>query len=469
MRARAGHTRARGAHLEHRFALHLRRTGLLPAGDPVLVGVSGGIDSVVLLHLLRFGPIRYPLTAAHFDHGMRPDSAADCAWTRGLCRAWGIPLVAERALTPPRTEAEARRARYAFLERAADQAGASWIATAHHLDDQAETVLFRAARGAGLRGLGGILPRRGRIVRPLLPFTRADLLAYAAGRRLRWREDPTNSGGPYARNRIRVGVLPALEQVVPGAARALARLGGEARTAEEAWDGLLESLLGTVLLGCADTSATVARERLLAYPSAVQSRILRYLLRRQGFAPGWAGTRAAVEFITSGASGTAIRIGAGIELAREFDRVLVRWQGSESGPPERPLMIAGPAPGAGDAVVGGRPWRACWGGAPASLPPGATAEAFDAAAVHFPLELRGWRPGDRIRLVGGTKKLKKVFVERRVGRGRRAGVPVLVDATGRVLWVVDVARAAGARPRPDGGAFQIVVSDEPQQMKVSES
>ena len=467
--ARVQARHARPPSLRRRFAAHVSHSGLLPPGDPVLVGVSGGIDSVVLLHLLHFGRAHRPLTAAHFDHAMRPDSAADAAWTRGLCRAWGIPLIEERASEAPRTEAEARHVRYAFLERAADAAGARWIVTAHQLDDQAETVLFRAARGAGLRGLGGILPRLGRIVRPLLPFTRVELCAYAQAQRLRWREDPSNRSGPYARNRLRATVVPELERIVPGAARSLARLGREARAAEAGWDAVMEALVASVLLDSAQGSVEVARERLLAYPSAVQSRILRFLLRRHGFAPGWAGTRAAVEFITSGASGTAIRVGGGIRLLREFDRVLVRRECSDPGPPDRTLVIAAAAPGAGEMVLAGRAWRARWGGAPA---PGeaASAQAFDPAALRFPLELRAWRPGDRIRLVGGTKKLKKLFGERRVGRGRRAGVPVLSDAAGRVLWVVDVARAALGRPRADGSPFHVMVADVGrQQIEVSQS
>src|SRR5690606_38570557 len=149
-------------------------------------------DSVVLLHLLRCGRRRDALYAAHLDHGMRPDSADDAAWVAGLCRAWGVPLVTERAAQLPRSETEARAVRYAFLESAADRLGADRIATAHHADDRIETVLARLARGTNVRGLAGIPIRRGRYVRPLLRYRRREIEAYARAVGLRWREDPTN-------------------------------------------------------------------------------------------------------------------------------------------------------------------------------------------------------------------------------------------------------------------------------------
>jgi tRNA(Ile)-lysidine synthase len=447
-----------GADLPRRFAAHLHRSGLLPDDAPVLVALSGGLDSVVLLHLLRLArPAQ--LQAAHFDHAMRPDSAADADWVRGLCRAWGVPLHAARAQAALASEAAARAARYAFLEDAATRAGDAWIATGHHLDDQAETVLFRAARGAGLRGLRGILPRRGRIVRPLLPFTRAELKAYAGGARLRWREDPTNASPAYARNRIRASVLPELERIVPGTSRALARLAQHAAAADHAWDAVLDGLLDGVLVASSGEGVEVATARLLAYPSEIQSRILRHLLRRHGFAPGWAGTRAAVEFINAGASGSRLRLSGGIELQRAFDRILVRRHGQAPRPADRPLSIAGNGAGQGEVVVGGRPRMVCWGGPPAAGAEAGAVEAFDPAAVRFPLQLRGWRPGDRIHLAGGTKKLKKLFTERRVARTARMSLPVLADASGRVLWVVGLARAATARPLPGQPALHVTVND----------
>jgi tRNA(Ile)-lysidine synthetase-like protein len=233
------------APLPRRFAEHFGALGAGSGGAPLLVAVSGGCDSVVLLHLLRFAlPAPPHLHAAHFDHAMRPGSAADAAWVRGLCTAWDVPLLHAHADTRLRSETSARDARYRFLRAAAAEVGAAHVVTAHHADDQAETVLFRMLRGTGIDGLAGMraLGPTG-IVRPLLPFWRAELAAYARRAGLRWRRDPTNDALTTARNRIRHRLLPDVERsFAPGARRALVRLAEQAREEAEAWEARLAVL-----------------------------------------------------------------------------------------------------------------------------------------------------------------------------------------------------------------------------------
>lgn len=448
------------ARLRSRFRAHLERTGLITPADTVLVAVSGGLDSVVLLELLRFGlGDRAPgLVAAHFDHAMRPGSREDGEWVAGLCAAWEVPLETARAEPPPRSEAAARAARYRFLHAAAARAGANRIATAHHADDQAETVLFRIIRGTGLRGLAGIPERRGQIVRPLLPFRRAELEAYARAAGLRYRQDPTNLLLGYARNRLRHDVLPRLERIAPGAAGALVRLAEEARAAETAWESLLDDVERQVATVDGD-DVLLARERLLSYHPHVRARLLRRLLRRFGSHPDRAGTRAALEFIRLGASGGHFDVIGGVRLEREFDRIRMRPgpRRAETAAGDRPLIITRPERGEGVAIIGGRRLAVEWTLVHEDTAP--TTAAFDAAALRFPLELRGWRAGDRIRLPYGTKKLKKLFVERRIGRSERVTTPVLADAGGRVVWVAGIARAAGTETVPGRPAFQLRISD----------
>lgn len=429
-----------GLTLARRLARHLAATRLLPEGPPLLA-VSGGRDSVVLLHLLRFPLARPDLIVAHFDHHTRPSSAADAAWVAGLCRAWDVPLIRERASATPRSEAEARTLRYAFLRDAARHAHAASIVTAHHADDQAETILFRLLRGTGTRGLMGIPQRRGDIVRPLLPFGRREIEEYAVLHGLRWRDDPTNSDPKYARNRIRLQLLPALESLAPGSREALLAVGAAARALEETWAKTLEPVLEDVVSGEEEQAVELARTRLLAYDSDVSVHILRRLLRRFGSSPGRAGTRAALEFIMSGASGGHVPVAGGVQIRRNFDRI---WIGrtTESDGRDRDVVIPAVGAGAGTARLGGVEVVARW----RVTSENAAGIRFDPEGLQFPLTLRSWRPGDRIRLGYGTKKLKKLFAERRIERTARARVPVLADGAGRVLWVVGVARSALAPP-----------------------
>ena len=448
-----------------RLRSHLEAGAPFGPGDRVLVACSGGLDSTALLHLLRF-PLadwRLELRAAHLDHAMRSASDADADWIRGLCRAWGVPAVIERASPPPDSEAGARHVRYAFLQRVA--APGEWILTAHHADDQAETLLFRMIRGTGLAGLRGIRPRRGRIVRPLLPFRRAELREYARTVRLAFRDDPTNRDLRFARNRIRHTVIPELERVRPGAVEALSRLARHADGLERAWRTALERLEHEVVLQSDEAGATLARAVLRSYHPHLRARVLRHVLRRYGSTPDRAGTQAALEFISSGRSGGGVDLPGGVRLERDFDRLRIQ-RGDEvraRGAADLPLVIGSAGPGSGSATIGGRVVRVEWRPR-TGLEPGTGTERRKAllAAPELPLTLRGWRPGDRIRLGYGTKKLKKLFAEHRLGRRARARVPVLVDGAGDVVWVVGVARRACAHESGAGGALEIRVADAEQ-------
>jgi tRNA(Ile)-lysidine synthetase-like protein len=177
-----------------------------------------------------------------------------------------------------------------------------------------------------------------------------------------------------------------------------------------------------------------------------------------GRVPGRAGTRAALAFISEGTSGGAVDLGGGLRLERHFDRLWIRQTADQDA--DEPLLITGPGNGQGVARIAGRRFRAEW-----SLTAGATEASMDTAIrcdpnpLRFPLELRAWQPGDRIRLAGGTKKLKKLFAERQVPRPERSRLPLLADAGGRVLWIAGVAAAALTEPEPGRAGFQIRVTD----------
>jgi tRNA(Ile)-lysidine synthase len=222
------------------------------------VAVSGGADSLALLHALRVlsRPRRWDLAVLTVDHGLRPGSAADAAFVADHAKSLGLParvlalapadLEAHRAAGP---EGAARAARYAALWPAADDLGCRWLATGHTLDDQAETVLLQLLRGAGPDGLAGMAVRGGRLLRPLLGARRAETRACCAAIGLEWREDPTNAGDGPLRNRVRQRLLPLLEELRPGATRALARTAALAADERDWLDQLVAETLAATLAG----------------------------------------------------------------------------------------------------------------------------------------------------------------------------------------------------------------------------
>ena len=443
--SRQGATPVRADHpLASKLRAQVLARGRVGSGDGVAVALSGGADSVTLLHLLRFTPglSNLRLTAVHVDHAMRPDSAEDALWVAGLCQAWDVPLRHHRLDPPPGGEAEARRRRYAVLEESRRDVTARWTVTAHHADNQAETVLFRVLRGTGLPGLRGIRERRPpRVWRPLLPYSRDELRGYALAHHLSWREDPTNRSS-LPRAVLRARILPELEAAVAaGARRALAGLARRAAWDEAAWSSLEGPLLEAAGLREEEGGFSLDGAALAALHPAVRARLLRVLARRLGVTPGEAGTRQAVEFTRSGVSGGQVPLGGRLTLRRELDRFFLA--GDRIPPSDREALI-GAVAGAAEVLVGGARFHVRWGRGSGGKRAGE--ELFLLTDLRFPLAVRGWRPGDRVRQDYGSKKLKKVFLEARIPPGERHRIPVVVDAAGAVLWVPGVVRASAALP-----------------------
>ncbi len=443
--------------LRARFQRFVQSKQLVQPNHRVLVAVSGGVDSMVLLHLFTHSAaeLGIEVVAAHFDHGMRPDGAADAAWVARVCAEWRVPLQWARAAQGLRSEAEARVARYAFLSDAMQRAGATRIATAHHADDQIETILFRLMRGAGLRGLSGIPLRRGAIIRPLLRFRKRELEQYAATHGVEFRADETNLSDQFARNRIRNALLPALRRARPESPSQILMLARHAARAERGWQKRIEQVRKQVIVPAQSGVSELARGILLEYDAETQARLLRAELRRLGRVPDRAAIERMLQFCARASSGSTLSVGGGWQLERAYDVVrIARASGVGS---ERTVRIAGCENGDSVAEIGGCSWRVHWTTSPVEAKTGAR---FDCAALSFPLEIRSWRPGDRMRMGYGSKKLKKLFAEARVPVHERAAVPILADAQGRICWVVGVARSSDAPAREGAPALRITVTDD---------
>ena len=435
--------------LIQRFERHLSRSALLRPGSAVTVAISGGIDSVVMLDLLvRLRPAwDWRLSAAHFDHTMRPGSEEDAAWVGSLCQRLGMPCLVGRPAVRPGNETEARRLRYDFLLRARSELRGELLATAHQADDQAETVLFRLLRGSGLAGLAGIPERRSpNIIRPLLPFWREEIEAHAGAAGLQFRTDPTNADVTITRNRLRNQVIPAIESNGrPEFRRQLRRIAELASRASLAVDRRLEPVLGELILEASESRVIVARTGLLAYDTRVRSHLLRALAARVGPRPGRVGTCVALEFTNTGSSGRAIDLPGGVVLRREFERLIIerRRQTEDAGDIE--LVLRRASSGASSARIAGIDWRVRWklGRLEEGGEDDLESASFNLSELQFPLTVRGWRPGDRIRSGAGTRKLKRVFGDRKVGLSERKSYPLVADADG-VLWVVGLMQGTRA-------------------------
>lgn len=411
-------------------------------GNTVLVALSGGIDSVCLLHMLRFGPNPPHLIAAHLDHAIRVESAADANWVRGLCRAWGVSCHERRLTVAPAHEDEARSARYAFLESVRHEQGADLIVTGHHADDQAETVLFRMTRGAGVRGLAGIPRVRGRIARPLLDLTRAELLGYAEQTGLAWREDLSNHGAGNTRARIRHQVLPLLESAIaPGATGALARLADHAREIDNQLDDLTRALWEAGGITLSRGRITIP-DGLLEADSSVGALLIREAAGRLGVELDQKGTAR----LTRGLS--ALGMGGRLDVARgvSLHRIRGGWRMQAESSPDTTvgLTVDSEMPdGEGIVQLGRRRLNVGWAG---SVPlPGRRwlRQAHLAPdSVTFPLTVRGWRSGDRIQLPHGSKAVARLLSEAGVPRPDRPETPVVVGADGGVLWIPELDRQA---------------------------
>ncbi len=397
--------------------------GMLRPGHRVLCAVSGGADSVAMLYLLRAAARErgIEIEAAHFNHRLRGDeSDADEAFVRELCGAWGVNLTVGSGDVSgySRThgagiEESARELRYGFLRRTAEAAGAQEIATAHNADDNAETVLMHLLRGSGARGLSGIPPVRGNIVRPVLCFTGESLRELLAREGVRHAEDSTNTDDTYLRNRLRHTVMPLLRQIEPSFPRHVLQAGELLRRD----DAYIESRAEEFLAGCADGAVDAKSLAGLEWP--VASRAVRLASGRKDLSAER--VRSVLRLAERGRSGTAVELAGGMKVRLE--------QGKISFGPAPAGGIPGVTPVTpGSTLIEGSGWRMDTALEGSLRDDRCTPLRFAVRYGPEGLAVRSRRPGDRLRLAfrGGEKSLKKLFIDAKIPAGSRETVPVLV-------------------------------------------
>jgi tRNA(Ile)-lysidine synthase len=425
-----------------------------------VVGVSGGPDSVALLHLLRqiVGPER--LVAAHLNHSLRPTAAADAYFVAQTAAVWQIPftqqtedvaaLARQAGLS---LEAAGRQARYAFLAEVARERDAPLIAVGHHADDQVETLLLHLLRGTGLDGLRGMelirpLPQAPDrlLLRPLLHSSRDAIEAYCRENQLQPRRDETNSDTRFRRNRLRHELLPQLVEYNPQVKRHLRQMAAIVAADLALLDDLTAAAWPAVLVEQADGWLALDRSLWQAQPLALRRRLLRRALRQ--LAPqveiGFRSLEQARLLAEAPSSGTTAVFSEQIQFEVGYERLRLRRQTAVISP--RAPQLAGPEP-LPLPVPGQVELAAGWWLETAVLDP------FDPAAIHKnpdpwtvfldaervgTLRLRPRRPGERMQplgLNGRSAKLKEIMVNRKIPAGLRRRWPLLVNDH-HPLWLV---------------------------------
>jgi tRNA(Ile)-lysidine synthase len=435
---------------------------LVTPGDRVLVALSGGADSVALLHLLHgLAPaFSFSLHAAHLDHGMRPESPRDADFVGKLCAELEISLTVERIDIPALAEGRrmgleetGREARRDFLRRTAAEQGCRVIALGHHRGDQVETFLHRLIRGTALPGLAVMRPKSGPFIRPLLPFSREQILKYLAGRGLTHIEDASNRDLAFTRNRIRHELIPLLQTFNPRVEEHLARLSGRIALEEDYRQGEEDRLL-SALGRPGIEEVRLDRAGLAALHPALRARVIRRALERvRGDLRGISAVHIedVGKMVTGGRSQAEIHL-PGAWAACRYESLWLR-----QAPPPTPEPFAFTISGPGEySLPDGRRLLVELVEEPQGETPAAV--EFDASAVDFPLAVRSFRPGDRFRPAGmkGRKKLKDFFIDARIEKESRRRLP-LVEA-GEILWVAGVRRCSGRRPAHGKTVLRLAIS-----------
>ncbi len=426
--------------LLERFEQHIGEEAWFRKGDTLLLALSGGADSVCLLLLLCALRAEYgwKLSALHLNHRIRGEEAErDEAYCRWLCEEKQVPLQTVREDVPAYAEETGlsleeagRQRRYQLLREEARRLQVDAVLTAHHLDDQSETVLMNLFRGSGLKGLAGMraesrLGEDLRLIRPLLPFSKEELKTWLQAQEVAWCEDSTNSENEAARNGVRNTLLPEVEALFPAAARHIAAAAEKLRDADAYLDAQAQAFLEAESAGGADV---LPRQALAAQPPVLRQRILeRFLTAAGGVKDVTEAHYKAMDALLFGPSGKRLDLPGGRSLLCEQETLRLK---------KGPAPQATAFPAWEMRVFSYKPGM--------KVPRGDCTKWLDYDTISEGVCLRHRREGDHFFLPGGEKKsLQRVLIDQKVPAGLRDGLWLFADGS-HVLWLIGYRVSAGA-------------------------
>ncbi len=446
----------------------IKELRMLVRGDRVVVAVSGGIDSVVLLHALIELAAEYRLfiIVAHLNHCLRGrESDRDEVFVKRLAEKLGVKFVCKRMdvrlllKKGDSLQDIAREARYSFFDRIAKRYKADRIATGHNMDDQAETVLMKFLKGAGLGGLCGIPKVNGKYIRPLIEITRKEIEGYAEGCRLKFVKDSSNKSVKYLRNRIRLKLIPILEEYNPSLKKDLARLSRILERDDVYMKDKTGDAYKSIVMRRDKDVVSLYLKKLNRLHGAIKARIFFMAVEELlGSSKGFYSYHVEdfLKLLCSDAPNLSINLPSKLTVYKEYDIITIeRRQKAENRrrETEQPIffekilkingktnVIADNGRKVAEFNAEIQVWRGIKGAdAPA---PNLSIACFDYDKLQLPLTVRNFRPGDRFAPLGmnGHKKVKGLFQEKRVARRRRGLIPIVVSGD-EIIWVAGIRQA----------------------------
>lgn len=443
----------------------IQREALVRPGQRVLLAVSGGPDSMALLYIMVAlrGELGIELAVAHLNHGLRPEAASEEDFVRSQAAGLGIPFfsrqldVREMAARQGLSLEEAGRlARYAYFEELAVYHGFNRVATGHHRGDVAETLLHHLLRGSGMRGLQGILPRRGKLIRPLLELDKSDLEACLAEAGLPCCRDLSNDEDIYTRNHIRHHLIPFLQaHYNPSIIETLNQTAAILREETACLDQILQTRWPLLVLQEDSQGIALDAAALAALPLALGRRGVMKALERMGGQEKWTmkDVDAVLGLLGKSGSSKSLNLKSGLVARKDYGSLKI----ARCRPPVAGYCYPVTVPGIVRIPETGRCYEFILAQNPGSRPrPGDF--LLDWELLEPGLQLRSRRPGDRFQPHGlnGRKKVKDYYIDARISVEERERIPILCSSQGRVLALVGLRADASVHPR-DGSSCLLII------------